>query len=86
MPLSIHETDLIRAERRIHCALAHPAISEWLKGALRSAIGRDPLALANDLELLGHLLRAWTEAHIARDAYAGRAGGMQGDTSQTSRA
>ena len=86
MPLSTHETDLIGAERRIHGALAHPAISEWLKDALRSAIGRDPLALAHDLELHGHLLRPWTEAHIARDACAGRAVGMQRDTPQTSRA
>ncbi|HET9107125.1 MAG TPA: hypothetical protein VFN79_08015 [Steroidobacteraceae bacterium] len=35
------------------------------------AIGRDPLALANDLELLEHLLRPWCEARMARDPAGG---------------
>lgn len=68
MPSATDEIDLISAERRLHSALVHPAFSQWLKDSIRSALGRDPLALANDLELLGHLLRPWTEAHIARAA------------------
>ncbi|MGC8518521.1 MAG: hypothetical protein ACP5P4_08330 [Steroidobacteraceae bacterium] len=86
MPPSIAELDLISAERRIHRALAHPAFSGWLKDALRSALTRDPLALANDLELLGHLLHPWTEAHLARDAYPTATVGVHGATPQMSRA
>ncbi len=56
--------DVLRSEAHIRSALAHPAFSEWLKAALRSAIDRDPLAVANDLELLTHLLRPWAEAHF----------------------
>ena len=78
--------DLISTERRIHQALAHPALSEWLKDTLRAALERDPLALANDLELLGHLLRPWTEARIAREEYSGQSLGVHGATPQMSRA
>ena len=77
---------LISAERRIHRALAHPALSEWLKDALRSALGRDPLAVANDVELLSHLLRPWSEAHLAREAYPAPTVGVHGATPQMSRA
>ena len=86
MPPASAEIDLISAEQRIHRALAHPAFSEWLKDALRSALGRDPLALANDVELLGHLLRPWTEAHLVREAYPAPAVGAHGATPQMSRA
>ena len=72
------EIDLISAERRIHHALWHPALSPWLKDTLRSALEREPLALANDLELLAHLLRPWTEAHIAREAHPGRTDTVEG--------
>ena len=74
MPPCTAEIDLISAERRIQHALGHPALSAWLKDTLRSAFEREPLALANDLELLGHLLRPWTQAHITREAYPGRTG------------
>ena len=57
--------DVLRSEAHIRSALAHPAFSEWLKQALRSALDRDPTALGNDLELLEHLLRPWVEARIA---------------------
>ena len=86
MPPVTAEVELISAERRIHRALAHPALSEWLKDALRSALGRDPLAVANDVELLGHLLRTWTEAHLAREVYPAPPAGVHGATSQMSRA
>ena len=55
---------LRQAERNIAWILEHPAFSDWLKTALRSGVMRDPVHLANDLELLGHLLRAWSLAHI----------------------
>ncbi len=69
MALENHDIDLLIAEQRIQSALAHPALSDWLKDTLRSALERDPLALANDLELLGHLLRSWSAAHIARESH-----------------
>jgi hypothetical protein len=86
MPPVTAEIQLISAEQRIHRALAHPAFSDWLKDSLRSALGRDPLCLANDLELLGHLLRPWAEAHMAREAYPPPSVGMHGATPQMSRA
>ena len=64
MTISSAQMDLLNAERRIRDALLHPAFSDWLKQALRSALERDPIALANDLELLGHLLRPWIDAHM----------------------
>ncbi len=57
--------DVLRSEEHIRSALAHPAFSDWLKTALRDAISRDPLVVANDLELLTHLLRPWTEARFS---------------------
>lgn len=65
MNVSLAQIDLLDAERHIREALLHPAFSDWLKQALRSALERDPVALANDLELLGHLLRPWAAAHMA---------------------
>lgn len=64
MTISSAQIDLLDAERRIRDALLHPAFSDWLKQAVRSALERDPTALVNDLELLGHLLRPWAEVHM----------------------
>ena len=36
--------------------LRDPSASFWLKGALRSALGRDPVDAANDAEVLARLL------------------------------
>jgi hypothetical protein len=36
--------------------LVDPAASYWLKTALRSALGRDPVDAANDSEILARLL------------------------------
>lgn len=43
-------------EDPIAWVLAHPGMSAWLKATLTSALKEDPLALANDLEILNHLL------------------------------
>ena len=56
-----------QAERNIAWILQHPGFSDWLKDTLRSAVRCDPVQLANDLELLGHLLRAWSGARIEED-------------------
>lgn len=61
------EITLAEAEARIAWVIAHPHMSEWLKQALRSADGLEPIALRNDLEILGLLLlpRAQTQLEIA---------------------
>lgn len=52
-------------DRRIAWVLEHPHTSDWLKGALRAALDTDPIAVANDVELLKHLLipraSAWAQ-------------------------
>lgn len=40
----------------IEQVLADPAASFWLKGALSSALDRDPVDAANDAEVLAQLL------------------------------
>jgi hypothetical protein len=55
---------LREAERRIARVESHPAFSDWLKDTLRTAVGRDLVDVLNDLEILGHLLRAWAGASI----------------------
>lgn len=63
---SLADLNVLRTERQIHRALAHPALSVWLKDALRSALTCEPERLGNDLELLMHLLGPWAEARIAQ--------------------
>jgi hypothetical protein len=41
---------------RIEEVLRDPSASFWLKAALRSALGRDPVDAANDAEVLARLL------------------------------
>jgi hypothetical protein len=55
------------AEENIAWILDRPAFSGWLKDALGGAIVRDPERVANDLEILAHVLRGWTTARIDRD-------------------
>ena len=55
---------LPEAERRIEWFLAHPNFSDWLKESLRNALDRDPVDVANDLELLTFLLHPWANARI----------------------
>jgi hypothetical protein len=51
-------------EQRIVWILAHSGFSDWLKDALRNALDRDPVDVANDLELLSLLLHPWANARI----------------------
>ncbi len=71
------DLNVLRTERQIHRALAHPALSVWLKETLRSAMACEPLRLGNDLELLMHLLGPWAEARIAQDQSTARTCAMQ---------
>lgn len=50
------EIRLAVSHSRIAWVLAHPQMSDWLKQALRSAEGLDPIALQNDIEMLRHLI------------------------------
>ncbi len=45
--------------------LEHPAMSDWLKSALREALPRDPITVLNDLEILNLVLRSRSEALIS---------------------
>lgn len=56
-----------QAERNIAWILQRPGFSDWLKDTLRSGVRCDPVQLANDLELLSHLLRAWSAARIEEE-------------------
>jgi hypothetical protein len=58
------EAAVLRAIQHIDWILEHPAFSDWIKNALRTAMERDPVSVANDVELLRHVLHAWTFARI----------------------
>lgn len=59
-----HENMLSIADARISWVLEHPHMSDWLKQALRTADGLDPIALQNDVELLRHLIVPRSQAQI----------------------
>ncbi len=58
------EIMLAAADERINFILHHPDMSDWLKQALQTAVGRDPVALQNDIEMLSHLLTPRIQAQI----------------------
>lgn len=47
--------------------LTDPAVSRWLKDALRAALARDPVDAANDAALLSALLASRADAILATD-------------------
>lgn len=55
------------AEDRIDWVLAHPGMSDWLKESLRSARGREPVDVLNDLEMLQSLLVPLSRIQIKRE-------------------
>ncbi|CAM3272570.1 hypothetical protein SPAN111604_14250 [Sphingomonas antarctica] len=58
------EIALAVADARIQWVLDHPHISDWLKHALRTAHGLDPIALQNDVEMLKHLIMQRSQARL----------------------
>ena len=60
------------ADARIAWVLNHIGMSAWLKQALRGALGENPIAVANDVEILANLLRtradAWTHEQLRPEA------------------
>ncbi len=57
--------ELTTADARIAWVLAHPLMSEWLKGTLRTALAADHINIINDIELLRLLITARTEAQLS---------------------
>lgn len=55
---------LVVADPRIAWVLNHPGMSFWLKAALRSADGLDPIVMQNDIEILRHLLLTRVEVQV----------------------
>ncbi|MDH7972813.1 hypothetical protein QH494_11510 [Sphingomonas sp. AR_OL41] len=58
------EITLAVADARIAWVLEHPHMSDWLKQALRTADGLDPIGLQNDVETLRHLIVPRSQAQI----------------------
>lgn len=58
------EVILASMDARIAWVLDHPHTSDWLKQALRTADGLDPIALQNDVEMLKHLIVPRSQAQI----------------------
>ena len=58
------ENELAAADARIAWVLDHPQVSDWLKAALRTAVGLDPVRLQNDIEMLRQLIIARAQAQI----------------------
>lgn len=57
------EVEIAAIECRIAWVLAHPGTSPWLRAALEAALVRDPVEIANDVEMLRHLLLPRSTAH-----------------------
>lgn len=66
------EVEIAAIGRRIAWVLAHPGTSPWLRAALEAALAQDPVAVANDVELLRHLLLPRSTAHAVLAAAAAR--------------
>ncbi|WP_294331816.1 hypothetical protein [uncultured Sphingomonas sp.] len=57
------EVEIAAIEHRIAWVLAHPGTSPWLRAALEAALAGDPVEIANDVEMLRHLLLPRSTAH-----------------------
>lgn len=58
------ELMLAVTDARIAWVLQHPHMSDWLKEALRTADGLDPIALQNDVEMLKNLIMPWSQTLV----------------------
>ncbi|MDY7522816.1 hypothetical protein [Sphingomonas sp. 10B4] len=58
------EIMLAVADARIAWVLEHPHMSDWVKQALLTADGLDPIGLQNDVEMLRHLIVPRSQARI----------------------
>lgn len=69
VPDSTCHDRLVSLDEQIRWVLENPAMTKWLKSALQSALVEDPISLANDLEILTHLLGMRTR-HLSETAIA----------------
>lgn len=74
--INIESTALKANSEQIDWVLSRPNMSPWLKNALTTARGRDPVDILNDLDILDYLLRTRSNAQI-RSAYGERTQGAQ---------
>lgn len=68
------EVEIAAIERRIAWVLVHPGTSPWLHAALQTAMAQDPIGIANDVEMLRHLLVPRSTAHAILAAAMARCG------------
>lgn len=64
------EVEIAAIDRRIAWVLSHPGTSLWLRTALQAALEEDPMAIANDVEMLRQLLLPRSTAHAILAAAA----------------
>ena len=64
------EVEIAAIDRRIAWVLSHPGTSPWLRTALQAALVEDPVAIANDIEMLRHLLLPRSMAYAVLAAAA----------------
>ncbi|WP_156459979.1 hypothetical protein [Mesorhizobium sp. Root157] len=72
--MNIESPTLTANNEQIDWLLSRPNMSPWLKNALTTARGRNPVDLLNDLDILDYLLRTRSNAQI-RSALEGYAQG-----------
>jgi hypothetical protein len=72
------EVTLKMINSKIAWALQHPGTSPWLKSTLRGALEADPVCLANDLEMLRHLVQPLSEALLGGYRYSAPTEGAVG--------
>jgi hypothetical protein len=60
--MKLENPELIKSQEQIDWVLSRANMSSWLKNALAAARDRDPIAVLNDLEILNHVLRTWSNA------------------------
>jgi hypothetical protein len=62
--MKLQNPALIKSHEQIDWVLSRSGMSSWLKSALATARDRDPIDLLNDLEILNHVLRKWSNTCI----------------------
>ena len=67
MPAMKRNEALGHADRGIACVLSDPAVSDWLKAALRAQLRRDPVDAVADAAMLQQLLAVRCDAILAAD-------------------
>jgi len=56
-------------QNEIDGVIANPATSTWLRDALTTALGRDPVNAVNDAEYLSELLARFCDERLRADTH-----------------